>query len=56
MLKIHEGTYQIVEWKGEEYFRFGPQGWMQRMGCSLEDVYDEYELENAYKELIGVAS
>lgn len=53
MIKIHEGTYRILEWEGEEYYRFGPQGWMQLMGCSLEQVYDEYELENVYQELVG---
>ena len=56
MQKLHEGTFQILEWKGEEYYRFGPQGWMQRMGCSLEEVYDEHELEAAYQELIGEVS
>jgi len=53
MQKLHEGKYEILEWKDEEYYRFGPQGWMQLMGCSLEEVYDDYELESAYQELVG---
>ena len=53
MIKIHEATYEILEWKGEEYYRFGPGNWMQLMGCSLEDVYDDLELEAAYQELVG---
>ena len=48
MHKTHEGTYQILEWKGREFYRFGPQSWMELMGCSLEDVYDDVELEDAY--------
>lgn len=53
MQKLHEAKFEIIEWKGEEYYRFGSGNWMQRMGCSLEEVYDEYELEVAYQELIG---
>lgn len=56
MQKLHEGKYEILEWKDEEYYRFGPHGWMQLMGCSLEDVYDDLELEAAYQELIGEVS
>lgn len=53
MLKIHKGKYEILEWKGEEYYRFGTGNWMQLMGCSLEDVYDDLELENAYRALVA---
>ena len=53
MIKSYEGTYEILYWKGEEYYRFGPHGWMQLMGCSLEDVYNETELENAYQALVN---
>lgn len=53
MKKIYASTYEIIEWKGEEYYRFGSQNWMQLIGCSLEEVYDDYELEAAYQELIG---
>lgn len=53
MLKIHAATYEIIEWKGEEYYRFSSGNWMQLMGCSLEEVYDASELEAAYQELIG---
>lgn len=53
MRKIYKGEYEIIEWKGEEYYRFGMGGWMQLMGMSLEEVYDHTELEAAYQELVG---
>lgn len=54
MIKIHEGIFQILEWKGAEYYRFDPSGsWMERMGESLEPIYDETELENAYQALVN---
>lgn len=53
MQKLHAATYEIIEWKGEEYYRFSTGNWMQLMGCSLEEVYDDHELEAAYQELIG---
>lgn len=52
MQKLHEGKYEILEWKDEEYYRFGTGNWMQLMGCSLEEVYDAHELEAAYRELV----
>lgn len=39
-------TYEIIEWKGEEYHRFSTGTWMN---ASLEPVYDSTELENAYQ-------
>lgn len=46
MIKIHEGIFQILEWKGVEYYRFDQSGsWMELIGCSLEEVYDATELE-----------
>ena len=51
MIKIGGGTYEILQWQGREFYRFGPQSWMEVMGCSLEDVYDDAELENAYQML-----
>lgn len=53
MQVIHASNYEILEWKGEEYYRFGPQSWMQLMGMSLEEVYDCTELENAYQALVN---
>lgn len=50
MIKLYAATYEIVEWKGEEYYRFSPGNWMQLMGESLEPVYEE-ELEAAYQAL-----
>ena len=51
MIKLHAATYEIIEWKGEEYYRFSPGNWMQLMGSSLEEVYDAHELEAAYQAL-----
>lgn len=51
MIKIHTATYEIIEWKGEEYYRFSSGNWMQLMGVSLEEVYDAHELEAAYQAL-----
>jgi hypothetical protein len=56
MIKLYEGNYEILEWKGEEYYRFGSAGWMQLMGMSLEEVYDQTELEAAYQVLVGQSS
>lgn len=55
MHKIHEGIFQILEWKGVQYYRFSGSwiSWMELMGCSLEEVYDDDELESAYQELVG---
>ena len=51
MIKLYAATYEIIEWKGEEYYRFSPGNWMQLMGSSLEEVYDAHELEAAYQAL-----
>lgn len=56
MIKLYEGKYEILEWKGDEYYRFGEAGWMQLMGMSLEEVYDQTELEAAYQVLVGSSS
>lgn len=56
MIKLYEGTYEIVEWKGDEYYRFGSDNWMYPAGMSLEAVYDESELEAAYQVLVGGSS
>ena len=53
MIKIHEGEYQILEYNGNEYYRFGPQSWMELMGMSLEDVYNADELEAAYQMMVN---
>ena len=50
MIKLYAATYEIIEWRGEEYYRFSPGNWMQLMGESLEPVYEE-ELEAAYQAL-----
>lgn len=51
MIKLYAATYEIIEWKGEEYYRFSPGNWMQLMSESLEPIYEE-ELEAAYQELV----
>jgi hypothetical protein len=56
MRKLYDGKYEIIEWKGEEYYRFGPDNWMYPAGMSLEAVYDESELEAAYQTLVGSSS
>lgn len=52
MIKLYAATYEIIEWKGEEYYRFGVGNWMELMGSSLEEVYDAHELEAAYQALL----
>ncbi len=56
MIKLYKGTFEILEWKGDEYYRFGSDNWMYPAGMSLEAVYDESELEAAYQILVGHSS
>ena len=47
-MKVDKVECYRVEKEGIEYYRFGPESWMEAMDESLEGVYDCDDLEREF--------
>ena len=51
MIKTYIGQYEIIQWEGREYYRFGPQNWCELVDKALRRVYEE-NLEETYQKFV----
>jgi hypothetical protein len=51
MIKTYVGQYEIIQWEGREYYRFGPQNWCEVVNLAIMPIFEE-NLEQTYQKFV----